>query len=62
MKIDIQIKNNYGKPVAYPACVVASKFAAIAKTNTLTPETLKLIASLGYQVEVVEPDLADLLN
>ena len=62
MKIDIQIKNNYGKPVAYPACAAAQKFAAIAKTNTLTPETLKLIASLGYQVEVVQPDLADLLN
>ena len=62
MQINIEIKNQWGKPVAYPACAAAQKFAAIAKTETLTAETLKLIASLGYQVEVVQPDLSDLLN
>jgi len=62
MKIMIEVKNNYGRPVAYPVCVAAHNFAAIAKTETLTPDTLKLIGLLGYEVEVVQPDLSDLLG
>ena len=62
MQINIEIKNNYGKPVAYPACAAAHNFAAIAKTETLTADTLKLIGLLGYKIEVVQPDLSDLLN
>ena len=62
MKIMIEVKNNYGKPVAYPVCPTAHNFAAIAKTETLTADTLKLIGLLGYEVEVVQPDLSDLLG
>ena len=62
MKIMIEVKNNYGKPVPYPVCVAAHNFAAIAKTETLTPDTLKLIGLLGFEVEVVQPDLSDLLG
>ena len=62
MKIKIEVKNNYGRPVAYPVCPDAHNFAAIAKTETLTADTLKLIGLLGYEVEVVQPDLSDLLG
>ena len=48
MKIKIEVKNNYGRPVAYPVCPAAHNFAAIAKTETLTADTLKLIGLLGY--------------
>jgi hypothetical protein len=53
MKISINIRNVYGVEQAYPACDDAETFAKIAGTKTLQPATLRLIAELGYEIEVV---------
>lgn len=57
MKITIQLRNVYGTYKAYPVCDRAKAFARIAKTSTLTPDTLKDIDALGYTFESVHPIL-----
>lgn len=56
MKITIERRDQYGTVVFHPVCETAQTFARIAKTKTLTPETLALIKSLGYQVEITFPE------
>jgi hypothetical protein len=51
--ITVKVKNVYGNPVAYPACEMSEVFARIAGTKTLTAETLRLIASLGFTVKQI---------
>ena len=51
-KIQVTIKNNYGRDVIYPACKDSELFAMIAGTKTLSREVLTAIKALGYTVEV----------
>ena len=53
----VTIKNVYGKEMIYPANSVAQIFADIARQTTLSRDTLKLAAALGYKVEVKQPTL-----
>ena len=50
--ITVRVKDVYGKQNIYPACPAAHIFASIAGTNTLTPDTIKRIRTLGYQVNI----------
>lgn len=52
MKITIRIDKNYGIETAYPVCERAQLFARIAGTKTLTRNTLRDVAALGYEIEV----------
>ena len=54
MKILIRLDKNYGIETAYPVCDAAKLFARIAGTKTLTHNTLRDVAALGYQIEVVQ--------
>jgi len=51
MKIIIEAKKNYGSWVYYPICDTSRLFAEIAKTKTLSIDTVNLIEKLGYIVE-----------
>ena len=53
MKIQITLRSVYGTDQAYPVCEHAKTFAEIANSKTLTPATLRKIARLGYEIEVV---------
>lgn len=55
MKITIQQADQYGATIYRPICETSKTFALIAKTKTLTPETLRAIKSLGYQLEIIHP-------
>tara|TARA_Y100000114_G_C11641926_1_gene269733 strand:+ start:300 stop:515 length:216 start_codon:yes stop_codon:yes gene_type:complete len=48
--IVIRIEKNYGVEVIYPVCDAAKTFARIAKTKTLTMETVQLAKSLGFEL------------
>ena len=50
MDVYVKIKTVYGKELAYPDCVASSMFAAIARTETLTPYVLDKIKALGFRV------------
>jgi hypothetical protein len=52
MKITIRADKNYGVEVFYPADPAAEIFARIAGTKSLTRNTLRDIAALGYQIEI----------
>ena len=54
-EIKVKVKNVYGKDLVYPVCVEAKIFAKIAGDTTLTPETLKRIMFLGYEVIQEQP-------
>jgi hypothetical protein len=63
MKIQVFIKNVYGNKFFYPKCKIAKSFSDIAKTKTLSIENLKTIASIGYDVQLVdETNIKDLLK
>ena len=48
----IERREIYGNRVFYPVCDTAKTFAAIAKSKTLTVDTLKLIKSLGFDIRI----------
>jgi hypothetical protein len=50
LTIRIELKDQYGKQVAYPICSTAKLFAEIAGTKILTDSTLMRIAALGYDI------------
>ena len=50
MEIIVEVKDVYGKPLAYPVSEEAKLFAKIAESKTLTPRVLKIINSLGYEI------------
>ena len=52
-EITVRAKDNYGATKYYPECEDAKVFAKIAKTTTLTEETLRRIMKLGYKVKVL---------
>jgi hypothetical protein len=48
--ITVEIKDQYGNKVFYPACEDAMRFAAIAGTTTLTERVLMCVKGLGYDI------------
>ncbi len=52
MEITVKIKNVYGKVTVYPVCENALLFARLADTKTLTPDTIKIIKALGYEINI----------
>ena len=54
MQIKIRLDKNYGIETAYPVCDAAKLFAKIAGTKTLTHNTLRDVALLGYEITVAE--------
>ncbi len=62
MNIEVIIEPQYGKWVYYPACDKAKAFAAIARTKTLTDETLVQIKKLGYEIKASSKSMNDLIN
>lgn len=59
MKILIDLKDVYGKRVAYPVCDTAKRFAKLIGTKTLTAEALRTIAELGYDIECKQQFLGE---
>jgi len=57
MKIQVEVKSNYGSQAVYPICETAKMFCMIARQRTLTPDTIKGIKSLGYAIEIVQPEV-----
>ena len=53
LRIQVIIKNVYGRETVYPACDASKLFASLAGTTTLTDRTISLIKALGYTVAVV---------
>ena len=54
--ITVERRDQYGAPVFHPVCDQAQLFARIAKTKTLTLDTLALVKALGYRVDVKHPE------
>ena len=52
-EITVRVREVYGQPKYYPECEDAKVFAKIARTTTLTEETLRRIMKLGYKVKVL---------
>lgn len=50
--ITVDVRNVYGNTLYYPMCDDAKTLAKLAGTNTLTPNAVRLIKSLGYTVQV----------
>lgn len=50
MKIQIEIRSQYGNTVAYPACQAAKLFTRISGTKTLSAQALKDIQALGFDI------------
>jgi hypothetical protein len=58
MQITVQIKTNYGNQAIYPVCKMAEGFAGIAGTKTLTPQTLRMIKNMGFEIEIESPKIS----
>lgn len=49
-RVLLQQREIYGIPKFYPYNELAHKFCQIAKTKTMTMETIELIRAIGYEV------------
>jgi hypothetical protein len=58
MKITVELKIVYGCHKYYPICDMAKSFAQIAKTQTLTFDTIKTIKGMGFEIEVKTPQVS----
>ena len=54
LQIVVRLKTNYGSQVIYPSCDRAKGFAKLLNQETLTPQNIRVIKELGYEV-VVKP-------
>jgi hypothetical protein len=52
-KVQLKVKDQYGRQALYPHNEQAHLFAKVAGTKTLTVETIKHIMALGYTVEYI---------
>jgi hypothetical protein len=53
MRIQVDIRSQYGNTVAYPICQAAKLFARISGTKTLPAQALKDIQALGFHIVAV---------
>ena len=53
-EITVRQRDIYGALKYYPECEDSKVFASIAKTTTLTEQTLRRIMKLGYKVKVLQ--------
>ena len=53
MKIQIEIRSQYGNTLAYPICQAAKLFTRISGTKTLSAQALKDIQALGFDIVCV---------
>lgn len=53
MKIQIDIRSQYGNTLAYPVCQNAKLFTRISGTKTLSAQALKDIQALGFDIVCV---------
>ena len=58
MKIIIEQKQVYGKTLYYPICETAQIFSDLTRTKTLDRFQLKKIQSLGYSIELKQPEVS----
>ncbi len=52
-KIQVTVRNVYGKETVYPICEKAHTFAKLVGQKTLTMSQLRTIKELGYEIEAV---------
>lgn len=57
VSIQVEVKSNYGSQAIYPVCETSKLFCELARQRTLTPQCIRIIKSLGYSIEVVQPEI-----
>ena len=60
--ITVEVRSVYGRDTIYPVCDAAQHFADIAGTTTITPEALRHIRALGYEVRCGRQRIPALLD
>lgn len=58
MSITIELKWQYGNCAFYPLCETSKRFAQIAGTKTLTQDALRIIKSMGYEINQTTKEIA----
>ena len=56
-KIRVQVKNVFGNDLIYPMCINSKRFTDLTNSKTLSRHNIKLIKELGFEVDVVTPEL-----
>ena len=56
MNITVKHKRNYGTDMYYPQCDISKQFAKLTGTVTLTPDSLRIIKTIGYVIDVETPE------
>lgn len=63
MRIEVEVRSVYGKPVIYPVNQAAKDAAALVGAKTLQQRHIALLGRLGHEVvEVAQPKLCHLIG
>jgi hypothetical protein len=60
LKVQVMIKNVYGRDLIYPINGLATKFASLLDKKTFQKSDLEKIKDLGFEVELVNTLTLDL--
>lgn len=62
MKIQVEVKSNYGSQAVYPICKAAHAFCKIARQGTMTPHTISSIREAVFAltgedltIDIIQP-------
>lgn len=58
MKIQVEIKAQYGNLRIFPVCPMAHKFTCLTRSKTFTEQDIACIKDLGFIVELVQSPVA----
>ena len=58
----VETRENYGRTLIYPVCETAKKMTELLKTKTLSLENLKVIRSLGFEIDIKHKKIDELLK
>ena len=62
MKVQVKIKQTYGRDNIYPANETALLFTRIIGNKTFSKQQLRLIKELGYEIEPISQTTEELIG
>lgn len=57
MKLELEVKNVFGKKKYYPKCQISNIFVRLMKQICFTEENIKYLKDMGVEIKSVTPDI-----
>lgn len=52
--IKVELKNQYGRILAYPRCATSVSLCELIKQNSFTSDDIRKLKEIGFEIETIE--------